>query len=156
MSIVSLDLESAAPVASAPVDTAIIMASISCLAELIGFRLVLKLLSITCRDLPASLDDWCMEKISRTTEEVIPFVGTIAALVVAALLEAFLQRRPQAANLDMRWATDWAHADQSGGRQPPTIVLRIAIAWAGVMRWDIRPLRHWNFWDLADPSCSQF
>jgi hypothetical protein len=40
MSIVSLHAGMAAPVASAPVDMAIIMASISALAATIGFRLV--------------------------------------------------------------------------------------------------------------------
>jgi sterol desaturase/sphingolipid hydroxylase (fatty acid hydroxylase superfamily) len=89
-----------------------------------------------------------MEKYLEDNEGTVLFVGMIAALIVAALLEAFLQRRPQAANLNMRWANNIGLTlINQAGVNLLTIGVTIAIAWWG-NEADIGLLRHWNlgFW----------
>ena len=65
------------------------------------------------------------------------FVGMIAALTVAAILEALLQRRPQAANMQRRWANNIGLTlINQASASLLTIGVTIAVAWWGnPQRW---------------------
>jgi sterol desaturase/sphingolipid hydroxylase (fatty acid hydroxylase superfamily) len=73
-----------------------------------------------------------LERYLQDNEGTLLFVGMIAALTVAAILEVLLQRRPQAANMKMRWANNIGLAlINQASINLLTIGATIAIAWWG-------------------------
>jgi sterol desaturase/sphingolipid hydroxylase (fatty acid hydroxylase superfamily) len=73
-----------------------------------------------------------LEKYLRDHDETVLFVGMIAALIVAAILEVVVQRRPHAANMKTRWANNIGLTlINEAGVYVLTIGVTIAIAWWG-------------------------